>query len=427
MDWLSAFWIILTGVLVAASCGLLGCFLILRRTAMLGDAISHAVLLGIVAAFMLTGGLNPIALFIGAAAAGVLTTFLVQFLSSGGVHKDAALGVTFASFFALGVIGVSKFGEGVHLDIECVLEGEIAFTPLDLFYWGDRSLGPRAVWINGFLLLLNVVVIGLFYKELKIVSFDPNLAAAAGISVPLIHYLLMTLTAVTVVGAFQSVGVILVVAMLIAPAAAAYLLTDRLGAMLIASVGIGALAALSGYAVGTWLDASIAGAMGTMTGVLFAVAFFFSPRHGVAARWWAQQSLRRRVAEEDLLLWAGRQLETGGKPLFNAHDISQAQQWLLADASSAANRLVQQGLLRQEGSRFALSPRGENSAGDLIKRHRLYEAYLGEIGYPSDHMHDAADRVEHHIPPELIDRIDDAADHPVVDPHGRIIPRHGEE
>lgn len=421
--WMYAFWVIATGSLVAGSCALLGCYLILRRLAMLGDAISHAILLGIVVAFMLTQSMNGPVMFIGAAVVGVLTTWLVQVLSTGGVHRDAALGVTFASFFALGVIGVSRFGQDVHLDVECVLYGEIALAPLDQLYWGDTPMGPVPVWINGGLFLLNLLVIGLFYKELKITSFDPGLAAALGLPVGIIHYMLMTLVSLTTVGAFESVGVILVVAMLIAPAATAYLLTDRLHIMLMLAVGNGVLSAILGYWVSWMLNCSPAGAMGSMAGVQFAFAFLFSPTHGVITRWWSHNRLRMRVAEEDVLLWAGRQLESGHRPSFTSYDLSQAQRWLLPDAKSAIKRLVKKGLLQDGQERFSLSHRGEVNAESLIKRHRLYEAYLGDLGYPSDHLHDPADRVEHHLTADLTDRLDQAADHPSVDPHGRSIPR----
>lgn len=290
-----AFWIILTGILVAASCGFIGCFLILRQMALLGDAISHSVLLGLVVAFLITRHLGALPMFIGAVAAGLLTTFIVQWLSEGGVQEDAAIGVTFTALFALGVVLLSVYAGQVHLDVEHVLYGEIAYVPWNTWDIGDISLGPRAVWMVGGVFLLSLAVVGIWYKEFKICAFDPGLAAALGIPVMVFHYVLMTLVSLTTVAAFESVGAILSVAMLITPGATAYLLTDRLERMLGLSIVIGALSAIGGYYLAAALDASIAGAMTTVAGLLFALAFFFSPLHGVVMK-----KRYRAALDEDL-------------------------------------------------------------------------------------------------------------------------------
>jgi manganese/zinc/iron transport system permease protein len=289
-------WILLTGSFVAAACSVLGCFLVLRRLSMVGDAISHAVLPGIVLAFLLSGSRASLVMFLGAVAIGLLATFLIQALSSAGVYGDAAIGVTFTALFAAGVVLISLFAGHVDLDLDCVLYGEIAYTPFDTWSLGGVSLGPRPVWITGGLLLLNVAVVALLFKELKICAFDPQMAAAVGINVSVMHYLLMTLVSITTVGAFESVGAILVVAMLIVPAATAYLLTDRLERMLLFAAGTGVLSALLGYAVARSLDCSIAGAMATVAGLLFTLAFLFSPRHG----WVARRLAHRRLAAKPL-------------------------------------------------------------------------------------------------------------------------------
>lgn len=415
-------WIILTGSLVAASCGFLGCFLVLRRLAMLGDALSHALLLGIVGAFLATSSRAAVPLFIGAVIVGLLTSFFVQSLSQGGVQGDAAIGVTFTSLFALGVVLVSMFAGSVDLDMECVLYGEIAYTPFDLLEVGGRSLGPRPVWINGGLALLNLLVVGLLYKELKICAFDPAMAAAVGINVTLMHYLLMGLVSVTTVGAFESVGAILVVAMLIVPGATAYLLTDRLERMLGIAVGVGVLSSVAGYFIAQRLDCSIAGAMATVSGLLFMVAFLFSPNHGVVSRKVAQGRLRKRVAEEDLLLWAVRRRETVQAGSFSAKEISLGQGWLPSEAASVAGRLERLGMLARSGGGFILTPSGLARATEFLRRHRLYETHLSELGYPQDHLHAAADRVEHHLSAEVTEAIDAAVRHPERDPQGKPIP-----
>jgi len=297
MDLYSTGTIILTGALVAASAGLVGCFLILRRLALLGDAISHAVLPGIVLAFLFSGSRSPLAMVLGAGALGIAATFMVQSLQRAGVQEDASIGVSFTSLFALGVVLVSLFAGQVDLDLDCVLYGEIAYTPWQTLTLGGLNLGPRPLWTMGLIFLLNVGVIGLCYKELKLTAFDPKLAAALGINVTLVHYLLMSLVSVTTVGAFESVGAILVVAMMIVPAATAYLLTEKLSTMLLLSVVQGLVSSVLGYFLARWLDSSIAAAMTSVSGALFALAFLFAPRAGLVARALAHRQLSRAEAD----------------------------------------------------------------------------------------------------------------------------------
>ncbi|MDQ7723131.1 metal ABC transporter permease [Bacillus halotolerans] len=277
-------WIIVTGILVGVSCALIGTFLVLRRMAMLADAISHTVLLGIVGAFLVTKSLDGIPMFIGAAVSGLLTAFLVQLLHSKGVQSDAAIGVVFTSLFAVGVILLSVYGANVHLDIEHSLMGEIAFVPWNTITVFGVDIGPKAFWMLVVVLLFNITMVSVCYKEFKISSFDPQMALAIGIPVMLIHYLQMGMLSLTTVASFDSVGAILVVAMLVVPPAAAHLLTDRLLYMLIISAAIGGLSALLGYICATWLNVSISGAMAAMTGVFYAGAFLFSPSNGVMTK-----------------------------------------------------------------------------------------------------------------------------------------------
>ncbi|WP_134682930.1 metal ABC transporter permease [Brevibacillus migulae] len=289
---MNTLWIILTGALVAASCGFLGCFLILRRMAMLGDAISHAVLPGIVLAFLVSGSRDTLPMLIGAMVAGLLTVFLIQSLHQSGVKTDAAIGVTFTALFSIGVVLVSLYTQQVDLDLDCVLYGEIAYVPWDTWQWGTMDMGPRAVWLIGGVFLLSLLTVGLFYKEIKLCSFDPAMAAAVGIPVLFFHYLLMGLVSLATVASFESVGAILVVAMLVVPAATAYLLTDRLPVMLFLSMGAGILSAGGGYLLATWLDSSIAGAMTAVAGLLFLLSFVFSPRYGLVAKALARRRFR---------------------------------------------------------------------------------------------------------------------------------------
>ncbi len=414
-------WIIITGALVAGSCGLLGCFLVLRRLSMLGDAISHAVLPGIVVAAMLTGSLQSLPMFVGAVVLGILTAFIVQALERSGVQGDAAIGVTFTALFALGVVMVSGGMRDVHLDLECVLYGEIALVSLNKMRVGG-FLVPQAVVVNAGLLLLNLTLITLLYKSLKICAFDPEMAAAVGINVAVMHYLLMALVSVTTVGAFESVGAILVVALIIAPAATAYLLTDRLERMLLLAVAVGAAASAVGYLVAQRLDCSIAGAISTVCGGFFLLAFLFSPTHGVVSRTVAQRRLRQRVADEDVLLWGGRRLESQTEPAFAVDELSHSQEWLVSEATSVVARLARAGLLQGQAGCYRLTAGGQSRALELLRQHRLYETYLDNLGYPADHVHAAADRVEHHLSGALTAAMDRAADYPQRDPQGKPIP-----
>lgn len=281
---MSSFWILLTGSLAAACCGIVGVFLVLRKIAMIGDAISHAVMPGIVIAFLISGSRDSMLMMAAALLFGLLTAFLIGLLQRSGIQSDASIGVVFTSLFAIGVILVSLFARQVHLDQDAILYGEIAFVHWNVWEIGGVSMGPKAVWLLGFTLLIITAVIGMLYKQFKICSFDPSLAAAIGIPVAFFHYLLMGLVSMATVSSFESVGAILVVGMLIVPASTAYLLTERLGMMLLISVAAGIASTFIGYGVSIVLDASIAGCIVCSAGLLFIAAFLFSPSQGLIVR-----------------------------------------------------------------------------------------------------------------------------------------------
>lgn len=285
-------WILLTGALVATSCAILGCFLILRRMAMVGDAISHAVLPGIVIAFLIAGTRDSLPMLLGASVIGMVTVFLIQCFKNSGVPTDASIGVVFTALFSIGVILVSLYASQVDLDLDCVLFGEIGLVPFDRLWIGETDFGPKAVWGLGITLLVVMGILSLFYKHFKICSFDPGLAVSLGIPVALFHYLLMGLVSMTTVASFESVGAILVVGMLVVPPATAYLLTDRLSTMIILSVLIGILSSTLGYGVSYILDASIAGCMVCVAGILFAITFVLSPKHGLMKRYWLHKQMK---------------------------------------------------------------------------------------------------------------------------------------
>lgn len=274
----------LIAAVVAAACALPGVFLVLRRMALMSDAISHAILLGIVIAFLVTEDLASPFLVLAAAATGVLTVALVEALTRTRlVKEDAAIGLVFPVLFSVGVILISRYADNVHLDTDAVLLGELAFAPFDRFEIFGADIGPLSLYVMGGILLTNLLFIVLFYKELKLATFDAGLAAALGFSPVLIHYGLMTLVSVTAVGAFNAVGSILVVALMVAPPAAAYLLTNNLSRMILFSVLIGVASAIGGYWAAHLVDASISGSMATTAGILFVLTFLLAPERGIAA------------------------------------------------------------------------------------------------------------------------------------------------
>ncbi len=276
---MNAFWIIFTGSIVATSCALLGCFLVLRRMTMIGDAISHAVLPGIVIAFLFSGRFDSFYTVLGAAMLGVFASFVIEFFNKkGNLQTDASIGVTFTSLFALGIILISVFTDSVDIDQDCVLYGELAYIPLNL--WISDSgviLGPRATWISGSILLLIIAFTVICYRPLLLTTFDADFAATIGISTMFWHYTLMVIVSLTTVASFESVGAILVVAFLVVPAAAAYLLTNQLKTMLLIAIAIALLGTFGGYWLATWINGSIAAAMATLVGIFFLFAFLFSP------------------------------------------------------------------------------------------------------------------------------------------------------
>ncbi|RSL34943.1 metal ABC transporter permease [Salibacterium salarium] len=278
-------WIILTASLVGLSCGLIGVFLILRRMAMMADAISHTVLLGIVIAFIITREVSGTPMLIGAILAGLLTAFLVQWLHSLNIEQHASMGIVFTTLFAVGVILISTSVGNAHLDVQHALMGEITFIP-----WNTMPLPvigdvPKATALLALAFVIVLFFIISFYKEWKITSFDPALAASLGIPVVFLHYVFMSLVSITTVASFDSVGAIMVVAMLITPAASAYLWTDKLSIMLVLSSSFGVISAIAGYYAAVWLNTSISGSMAFATGLVFLVSFVFSPKHGLIAKY----------------------------------------------------------------------------------------------------------------------------------------------
>ena len=408
------------GILCNCSCALLGCYLVLRRMSLLGDAISHAVLPGIAIAFLVTGRPYGIGIMLGAMALGMLTSFLTQSLHSlGKVSEDASMGVVFTSLFALGVIMIQAWASNAHIDADCVLYGLIEMTWLndEAFLWWRV---PRALLSLVPAMLLTVLFIALLWKELKIVSFDPALAAAMGIKVWVVHYLLMAMVAGVTVASFESVGSILVVAMLIVPAAAAGLMTDQLGKMLLWSAIFASLSAILGYLAAAALNTNVAGMMAVVAGVQFAGAVLLAPRHGLASRWLRNWALSVRIASEDILGQLYRQEEAATAAI--APRQASIPSGLVGLFSRW--RLWQRGLVQGRGGESELTTTGRAAARNLVRAHRLWESFLeANFELPPDHLHEPAERMEHFVGPELQEQLDEQLAGREIDPHGKKIPR----
>lgn len=293
----------LISAIVAIACAIPGVFLILRKMALISDAISHSILPGIVIGFFITEDLNSPLLILLAAVTGVITVLLVEAIQKTGlVKEDTAIGLVFPALFSIGVIMIAKNANDVHLDVDAVLLGELAFAPFDRLFLFGADLGPKSIWVMGVILLVTLGLLFLFFKELKISTFDAGLSSALGISPVIMHYGLMSVSSVTVVGAFDAVGAILVVALIIAPAATSYLLTSDLKKMLVLSICFGVFSAIGGYWLANILDASISGSMTTVLGVVFLITYLFAPSKGLISVLYRQKQQRTEVSLITFLL-----------------------------------------------------------------------------------------------------------------------------
>lgn len=400
--------------LMGAILGLVGCFVVLRRMALLGDALSHAVLPGVAIAFLVISATVSTmsyagviwGLFAGALLAGLLTTFGINLVARfSRVKEDTAIGIVFTAMFAVGVILVSSFPRGTHFDLQCFLFGEpLAIQHADLV---------AGIVVSAVVVLLVV----LFYHPLKLVSFDAEMAAASGVPVQFMHYLLMGLLSATIVTALQSVGVIMAIAMLITPAAVAYQLTNRLSVMLVLSAAAGAVSALIGMVMAFAFDVPPGPAMVVVATLIFLVAMALAPEYGFIARLLRRRRLYLHILEEDVLKSLQRLGGTAEPVAIRARIGLHAT---AREITAALRRLAAAGWVRPAGDAAELTATGRDRADMLVRSHRLWETYLAEHNVPEDRLHEVAERLEHaHDVAEDIAR---ELGHPERDPHGEPIP-----
>ncbi|HYH67943.1 MAG TPA: metal ABC transporter permease [Urbifossiella sp.] len=349
--------------LVAAACALPGVFLLLRRMALVSDAVGHVLLFGIVLAYFVVRDVNSPWLLVGAAAAGLATVALVELLQKTRlVKEDAAIGLVFPALFAGGVLLASKYLRNTHLDADAVLLGHPDFVAGDEWVVGELAV-PRAAVKLGTVLALNLGLLLLFFKELKLTTFDPALAASLGFRPGRIHYGLMAVVSVTAVASFDAVGPVLVVGFFVVPAAAAYLLTDRLGVLIALACGIGVGAAWGGTYLAAAVDANTAGAVAAVLGVVFAAVFVFAPGRGLVAqavrRWRQRRDFFETMLAVHLLNHEGTAAEADESAAAGLHTHFH---WSVRDTAAVVRRAVRHGLVGRAGDGLKLTPAGRERA-----------------------------------------------------------------
>lgn len=352
----------LIAVVVVAACAIPGVFLILRQMSMMTDAISHTVLLGIVLAFFITHDLGSPLLIVGAAFMGIFTVYFTEVLNqTKQMSEDSAIGIVFPFLFSIAIVLISMMARNVHLDVRCVLLGELVFAPSYRLVIGGSDLGPRALYTMGTILVINLVFVTLFFKELKLTTFDAGLATALGFAPVFMHYALMTIVSITAVGAFEAVGSVLVIAFMIGPAATAYLLSNDIKKLIVLSILIGALNAIIGFWLAMWIDVSISGMMAVVTGLTFLLVFAFGKENGLVAIARRRKQQEKDFADLTMLFHIFRHEESERAHIENGiATISKHLNWKESKIEARAANLIGKGFLVKENNQLILTEAGRN-------------------------------------------------------------------
>ncbi|MBK9270080.1 MAG: metal ABC transporter permease [Saprospiraceae bacterium] len=401
----------MASILVGGLCGLLGCFIVLRNMSLIGDALSHSILPGIVIAFMFFG-YSTTAFFLGSVIAGLVSAFLITLLQNHiRVKNDAAIGIIFTFMFSLGVIGISWLSnsEGVHLDLKDFLFGNVL------------AVETNELIISAFMAVFVVLLLITMYRGLFTTSFQSEIAATLGFNSHLFHNIMMLMLSLVVVASLRSVGVILVVAMLITPASAALLISDRLPKVMVSSALIGMVSAFTGLLLSILLDTPPGPSMAVVTTLFYLFVVLFSPKRGLVPNWRARQKHEMRVVIEDILKRLLSDQSAKNNKLSElqdrlGHSNATLKKWL--------KKMKKLGLVQWDGEDIQLTESGHLRAHQLLRAHRLWETFLAEeLGLAPDQIHDEAERIEHHLSDEEINEVDDSLGFPNTDPHGSPIPR----
>lgn len=406
-------------VLLGITCGVLGCFIVLRRQSLLGDAIGHAVLPGVCIGFMFGGAKTSAFVLLGAMVSGIMATMLIGLLQRTTVLKTGeCMGVVFTGFYGIGIVllkALQNNGYAGQGGLEKFLFGQIV------------GISPTDVTLMAIVTALSLLLVGGLWRTLKLTTFDEGFAHSIGLPVQLIHYLLVGLLTVAIVISIQAVGVVLVSAMLVTPAATAYLLTDRLHRMTMLAGIFGALAGITGAMLSLLGPTLPTGALMVLSaGLLFALAFLASPRHGLLPRLWRVGQRRRRTGAENLLRTIYLIHEKRNTPdrRFGVHDVAALRHESTMQVKRFARDAAQRGWLeRGSTDPLILTDLGITEAKRLVRNHRLWELFLTqEAKLAADHVHADAEYIEHVLPKDVLARLEQMLDKPAVDPHGRPIP-----
>lgn len=410
---------IIESVLIGITCGLVGAFIMLRRMSLIGDALAHAVLPGVIIGFMIAGK-GQAAMFIGAVSAGIITSLMIGFVNRNSrIKEDTSIGVMFTGAFAVGILLVSQL-KNVHIDLTSYLFGDILGVSYD-----DLILSG----IITFVVMLSII---LFYKQLLVTSFDPTMAAVMGISTALIHYFLMSLLSMTIVASLQSVGLILVVAMLITPAATAYLLTDRLPKMLMLSVFFAVFTALVGLLGSYHFNFASGASMVVFATLVFLITLVISPSHGVLIKYIRRKKVAEKHLAQDVLKVIYKRCYDINKVKSVKENVSykELSEWIGSPInliSKVVERLRREDLVAIDNGNICLTASGEKYSLRIIRSHRLWESYLiNEKILTENNIHSDAEEFEHILTEELLDEIDKKLGYPRYDPHGSPIPQKNE-
>jgi len=402
-----------TSAMVGLMCGILGCFIVLRNMALIGDALSHAVLPGVLVAFLIFGN-TVLGIFTGAVLAGLVAAICITWLQHN-VHtkNDAAIGIVFTAMFAIGVIGISRISKqesGVHVpDLTDFLFGNVLSVSNDDFYL------TFAIMIY---VLLSIIV---FYRYLFATTFQPVIAETMGVSTKVIHYYLMLLLSVAVVASLTTVGVILVVAMLITPAATALLLTDRLHWAIAISGVVGVLATVLGFLMSIIWNFPPGPTMTVVATFLYFLAALFAPKKGLVFRFFRKRKLQQKIQLEDTLKQALKLHERGNLSFPTLVEKLGIKQTKLR---THLRTLRKQGFVTTNKNEVALTSGGNEEATKLVRAHRLWETFLvQQMGLTEEQIHEDAEKYEHLLTEEILDEVDQTLGFPSTDPHGSPIPK----
>lgn len=397
------------GSIVAVVAGVVGCLVVLRRMAFLGDALSHAMIAGVAGGYLvmkMVFGLEAHApgMLLGSLLAAIATVALISFVARvSRIKEDTTIGIMYTGIFALGVVAVSIFRHYIHIDLMHFIMGDIL------------GVADSDLWVSAFTAAIVLTVIILFFRHFQIATFDPVMAASIGLPVLLLDYLLTICVSLVVVSAVSMVGVILVVGLLITPAATAYLLSDRLDRMMVLSGLFGVTSVVGGLYLCVWLDSAGGGAVMLFCTLQFLVVLVVAPKYGLLARWLRLKRLVPQQVVEDVLTTILRH----GKatPFAVIHTYVEASQ---AGLRKALRRMVQDGFIVEQPAGYVLSPEGRKEADKVLRAHRLWEAYLARIGTPKDELHNTAHQLEHIG--DATEYLGEKLGQPETDPHGKVIP-----